>query len=326
MRITRELAGLLCDPGPIHRAKQELERLRDKWRQSPLVTQLLCELARYGEGQAIGRCPVLSQCMSSSDQARSIIDPLVAEMCRGLRFHPYGHVPFRHHYSSGIAQLQLARSGRAALTLLCYDASTRNSAVPVRSICFSDTERHEICVAGKGEGWLYSIAGQNRNKADLRAEKCTFEPGLALCFANGRQTKLVDAVEGRLLILRLAREQGVPAPSREFRLEDGALLHSASGARDESREEMALALLGRMGRTDAAGVMVARALGEGSKHLRWQALRHALAIDAAKGFAALVVVSRKAGDPLQESAKSLANRLVAEHPELLLVERESCPA
>lgn len=89
---------------------------------------------------------------------------------------------------------------------------------------------------------------------------------------------------------------------------------------------MAMALLGRMGRRDAAGLLAQIASGEGNEHLRWQALRNALALDSAVGLAALEELSGRVGDALAMPAAKLHRQLVDEHPGLTRREWQPCLA
>jgi hypothetical protein len=85
-----------------------------------------------------------------------------------------------------------------------------------------------------------------------------------------------------------------------------------------------LAMLGRMGRKDAAPLIAEIAAGEGSPALRWQALRECLALDTQVGFAALSAVAGAAGDPLAANAGALRAQLIEAYPQLQEVEQ--CPA
>ena len=147
---------------------------------------------------------------------------------------------------------------------------------------------------------------------------------------GGDRTKRLERIAGRLVILRLAREAVYPRPSHEYRIADGALIHRASGDREESRKEIAIALLARMGRQDAAPVLARITRSSRSDHLRWQALRAALALDTACGFAQLAAIAEDRGDALREPARLLRDHLLASHPQLAKLEPRSdpglCPA
>ena len=77
-----------------------------------------------------------------------------------------------------------------------------------------------------------------------------------------------------------------------------------------------MALLGRMGRTDAAPQLAGIACEPGSAALRWQALRECLSLDTATGFDALSEVARRADDELAAAAGALRSQLVEAYPQL----------
>src|SRR5690606_29933187 len=122
--------------------------------------------------------------------------------------------------------------------------------------------------------------------------------GGRLALDLSRHVLFVTRVETRLVSLRLHRTQFDPGPSQEHDLATGELRHQAAGEVRASRLETMLALLGRMGRTEAAPVMATMAREAGHDGLRWQALREALALDTAEGFRALCDVARASDDPL----------------------------
>ena len=84
-----------------------------------------------------------------------------------------------------------------------------------------------------------------------------------------------------------------------------------------------MALLNRMGRPDAvpAFTEIART---GSDHLRWQAMRHCLAMNVRTGFALLGAMARSVDDPLATPAGALRARLIEQYPELLELEKQLC--
>ncbi len=113
-------------------------------------------------------------------------------------------------------------------------------------------------------------------------------------------------------------------PTREFGLADAKLVHQAAGNVRDSRVEMVMALLGRMGRADAAPLLADIAREPGSAALRWQALRECLALETLTGFTALSAIARSPGDELAPAAGALRAQLVEAHPQLK--EIEACPA
>ena len=111
---------------------------------------------------------------------------------------------------------------------------------------------------------------------------------------------------------------------REYALADGALLQQAAGDIRHSRHEMMVALLGRMKRREAAPLLAEIVVEEGADSLRGEALREALALDTAHGFAALCRVARSPLDPLAAPAGALRGQLIEAHPRLRAFEEALC--
>lgn len=323
MRIDPAIAALRSDGVPQRDAQKRLERARAAWLAEPGIGAVLRALEEYGRGKALADCGPLASLVSEIGAARGLVDRLVRSMIENLRESPLGHVPFRHQCVDGFAVLQLAQSGRATLSLMKY--APPESANPPDSVCFTDGERHEICLAGAAQARRVSIAGERQDKAMLTCSSIRIDAGTCLSFAGLRETKLVDRVEGRLVMLRLSRPAAKPLPSLEYRLSDGALLHRAAGECGESRKELMLAVLGAMQQHDAVPA-IAELIREGSESLRWQALRECLALDSAAGFRELSRMAHRTADPLCEPARALRCDLLARYPQLAEAERQPCLA
>lgn len=324
MRIDPAIAELRRDPAPQQRAQAALERARDGWRVSPPIAALLAELRDYGAGAKFAACPVLARALGDFAFARDLVGRLMTALAAGVRAHPLGHVPLRHQYAQGLAVLQLAQAEGATLSLLCYEA--RAGAVGLaETVCFAGGERHEVCLAGAAEARFFELLREEPQRAELACEARRIAPGDRHAFSGPRRTKIVDRPLGRMVMLRAARGDPAPAPAREYRIADGALVHCASGDRAESRDEMAAAVLGAMGRADAAPVLADIVRGPASAHLRWQALRQALALDTAIGVAVLTQVARDTADDLAPPAGALRASLLERHP-ALAEWSEPCPA
>ena len=321
MRIDPSIVALRSDGAPQRHAQTRLGKIKAGWLAEPQAAAVLRAFESYGSGAPLAQCPPLAALVSEIGVARGFIDALAGAMVGALRESSLGHVPFRHRYADGLAMLQLARSGRATLSLMQY-APPEGGSLP-ESVCFTDGERHEICLAGEARARRVTVSGECRGKARLMCTDIRLAPGSSLSFAGRGQTKLVDRVEGRLVLLRLSRQAVEPLPSIEYRLSDGALLHRAAGECRESRQELMLAVLGAMRRHDAAPA-IARLSRAGSTSLRWQALRECLALDSATGFRELSRVARNAADPLHEPARALRCDLLAQHPQLAGAENEPC--
>lgn len=323
MRIDPALRALRSDPAPQRSAQTALERVKSDWLCSEKNTEIFGDLARFGAGDELIECPALKGLVSVPESAIGFVGALVDMMLLQLGHHPLGQVPFRHQYSGKMAVLQLAAAGDAAISLVMYERSA--TAADPQTICFTDSERHEIVIAGSGKMTIVKRIAGTGQPSDLGTQPIHLGEGQHLSLRGMFETKFVSEVQDRLVVLRLSRTELAPEPSLEFRLRDGALVHRASGDKRDSRQEMILALLGNMGRKDAAPVMAEMA-SEGSDHLRWQALRECLALDTAAGFAALCAIARDPGDTLSPNAAALRAQLIEAHPQLAVWEDGLCPA
>lgn len=315
------LAALRRDPALQRRAQTALEQAKHSWASGD-AAMLRGDLKRYGAGSAWEPGSALARCLADAGQARDMVRALVGPIVSALSEYPLGHVPLRHQYQDGIGLLQLAETGRASMSLLVYEDSPRP---PIRSVSFSDTECREIVLAGSARGRMFAIGDAQTDCAQILSTTHQWSAGACVHYRGPDRAKIVDAVDGRLVVLRISRDAARPVPAREYRLSDGALLHRASGSRQESRQDMALALLHAMARGDAAPVMAQMAL-EPDLAVRWQALRHGLALDTRAGFHALCRIADNPADPLAEQARDLKANLLAAYPQLAILGDTACPA
>lgn len=86
---------------------------------------------------------------------------------------------------------------------------------------------------------------------------------------------------------------------------------------------MAMAVLGAMGRADAVPAMLEQSR-TAPVQLRWEALRHAIALETTIGFNRLEEVAADASDPLSDHAGRVRQQLLAAYPQL--AEQEKCHA
>ena len=323
MHVDARLRALRGDAASQRKAQETLERARDEWKRSAPIASALVDLARWGEGAKLADCEMLAELFGKGGLARSVVGNLVRDQLAALVLHPLGQVPFRHQLSDGLAILQLAQAGSAAMSLIAYE--DRASLGAESAICFSDGERHEIVLAGAGEAEILTIVEERGDAVTFTRQSVALGPGSSIYLAGAREAKRLTAIDSTVVVLRISRTPVRPEPSRQFDLATGRLLHRASGDRRESRHELAMALLGRMKHPGAASVFAGIAQDrEGSDHLRWQALRECLALDTAAGFAALTRLAADPADPLSRHACPLRAHLIAAHPQLEELAR--CPA
>lgn len=319
MRIVPAIEDMRRDRGLQRRAQSAMIAASDDWCARPEVASLLAGLRHYGEGAPLSRCETLAAAFTPGQSALLFATAFARHFLRELAANRFGQLPFRHGFDGTVSTLLLARSGRAQLILHAREPGEWEHA----TVGFSHAKRHEAVLAGYGEG---RIVRRDPASGEFRFEPIALEPGCRLALDLSREALQVQGVDRRLVTLRLHRFAAAPEPSRDYRLADGAMLSQSAGDIRASRQEMMLALLGRMGRVEAAAEMAALACEPGDDSLRWQALRECLALDTAEGFRTLGAVARAAADPLAGPAGALRAQLVEAHPQLLALESAECPA
>ena len=315
MRIDPKLRLLRDSSVPQQRAQRHIEQARDEWRKREDVALIFEEIEAFGRSTPLSNCPMLDTLMHEPERAKSIVLTLTDQISDALYREPLAHVPFRHQYSDGVSVLQLAQSGRAILSLVTYEELPVERRKTPESVCFSGGERYECYLVGSARGEIFEIVKEEDGVAVLDRQSVTFREGGTLSLSGGRKTKTVTSVNGRLVMLRLGRTPMTPDPAKEYRISDGKLVHRASGLRKESHQELAMALLGKMARSDAGDVFE-RIAFSGSEHLRWQAVREFLALDTARGFTTLCKIASNPNDSLSQIAGTLRARLIEAHPQL----------
>lgn len=321
MRVDPAIAALRRDPALQRQAQQTLISACENWRAGPDVAPLVADLARYGSGASLHTCRGLAALFTKPGLAAKVAGAMVRRFCGVLAEQPFGQMPFRHAADGQVASLLLLRAGRAQLVLHAREPGqwTHDQA------SFSDEERTEIVLAGRGEGQI--VRPPENTGAPLPVTPIAWRRGFHHTRALRNACPQVTRVNQRLVVLRVNRHAAMPAPTRHYRMADGTLSHQSAGSLHTSRQEMMLAILGRMGRTEAAPEMAALA---GDRHadesLRWQALRECLALDSGVGFAALSHVAQEHTDPLAKAAAALRAQLAEAHPQLDAMEQQPCLA
>ncbi len=316
MLIRPELEALRRDDPPQRQAQARLVEVLAHWR-AGAAAQLDPELARFGEGAELDDLPLLSALFAPGETAaEEFTAELVARLAAALGRDPLGQVPLRHYTDDLVTSLMLARNSRATLTLQAIDgAGLARRAAPV-SVSFPPSETVERVLAGSADGSSVRVMARRPGAADLVTTRVRLTPGTVQRRDGSREALVLREVEGSLVTLKLQRRTAEGAVTCEYRLADGALVHQAAGSPRDSRLELTAALLGRMGRTDAAPLLAAMAEENGSAALRWQALRECLALDSATGFAALTTLARRSDDPLCGPAGALRAQLIETYPQL----------
>lgn len=322
MQVHSDIAALRSDRTPQRLAQTAILGAAHAWAAEQGAAQMQADLEAYGKGAPIEACPMLEAMFTGTGEAERLMDLMCRHYCRAIEANPIGHPPFRQGFDGISTSILLARSGRAQLMIQAREPGEMDNPGYV----FCDATRFDAVLAGKADARIVRIAESHPEGARFVAEKLALRPGHRLSLDLSSEAMLVDAVQSRFVVLRLLRTAQEPEPGREYDARSGELLHQSAGRIGTSRREATIALLGRMGRADAAPEIARIAVAEGDLSLRWQALREALALDSATGFCALATVARRSDDPLARQAGALRAQLLESHPQLLQLEADQCPA
>ena len=317
MNIHPDLRALRSDDAPQRQAQQALHRAMAAWRARPEFAALVNDLERLAAGEPLDCCPALAALFAVGAAAgQSLAAGFISHSAQALGDAPLAHVPMRHFTDGCTSTLLLARNGQVTLTLVALDGSELAKRPAPQSINFGPNETWELILAGHATTELIVCEPNGPRSASLVSRSLALAPGVVSQRDGQREARLLRSVEGTLVSLRLQRRRANAGPTREYSLENGALVYQAAGNPRDSRLELMLALLGRMQRKDAAPLMAGLAQGDASAALRWQALRECLALDTQTGFAALSAIAAAAGDALAVPAGVLRAQLVEAHPQL----------
>lgn len=328
MQPSTDLRALLADPVALRRAQDRHTAAHAQWREDPAVAPVLAAFATYAAGTPLYAVPALSSLFSGGETASLFTGALVGRILPALAQAPLGQVPWRHANERGHAALLLAREGNAALNLVAFDGAMLARTPPPSTVAFAPGEEWDTVVSGHGSARLIQRITNSRGTS-LSAHAVRLCPGAAFGRDGEREALVVDGAAPStgpaLVMLRLQRRAAGTIPTREFDLASGECIHKADATPRESRHAVAVALLGRMGRADAAPTLAALALEhERGDGVRWNALRECLGLDTALGFRTLAAIARAPGDPLSDIAGAVRAQLLEQHP--VLAEIDQCPA
>lgn len=318
MQSGNQIAALQADPGLQIAAQDGLLTALAAWKATPQVAAVLAEFDKFTAGAALPDLPSLAALFGGECalDAQAFVAPLLAVWANCLGNQPFGVVPMRHHAGAAMANLMLASGSTCMLNLVAVDGVKLSTMPAARTASFAPAEVWEVVLQGSGSGRLVERRGEA-----IMALPLELTAGLALGREASREALLLDRVDGAMLMLRLQRRHDSIQPRREYAIDDGQMLRQASATPAESRHEVAVALIGRMGRKDAAPLLaeIARDENHGDS-LRWQALRECLGLDTRTGFWTLTAIARAGSDTLAVPAGALRAQLLETYPQLAEVE------
>lgn len=320
MIVHPEIGALRGDDAPQRIAQEAMHDAIAAWRAQPGVAEVIAGIAAFASGMAMADCPALARLFDEGDEGEAFARDFCTAACAQLEISPLAHLPQRHFHDDAISTLLLARSGNVTLSLAAIDGEGLRRRPPAKSASFWPGEAWEAVLAGTASAELVECRSRRDDGAQLRRVQTALQPGKVICRDASRQALVLRDVQGCLVTLRLQRRNQRAEATCEFALEDGRLLHQAAGNPRDSRIELMMAALGRMGRTDAAPLMAEIAAGDGAGALRWQALRECLALDTLTGFTTLTAMADNAADALSGPAEGLRGQLVSTYPQLAEIE------
>lgn len=321
MRIDEHIAALRDDPVSQRLAQQQMDRSKSDWLSQPDTTALVEQLERYANRESLAQLHQLREIMTSHDAASTLIANWQAHFVQMVRDNPLGHVPLKHNYSAGFATLRLFEVGPVSLSLVTYEQVEQS--VEPQVAAFSQREQYEIVIAGRAQGMLYRRGHEDTDASRVDVTRKDLRRGSTIALPDEQHSRQITDVRGCLLLLQLSRATREPKPVQEIRISDGALVHQSSGTKRESQIAMAMAVLTELGRADAAPHCAKLTQG-GPDYLRWDALRHTLALEPVRGFALLGHMAADDDDELALPACALRDQLAAAHPQLLQMEADPC--
>lgn len=326
MIVHPDLRALRSDDAPQRDAQDRLYEAVGAWRQREPMASVLAEIPGYAEGRPLDECPALA---AMFDEGQELALPLArsfaAATAQGLADGPLGYLPLRHFSDGVVSTLLLAHCGTAVtLSLVAIDGAGLTARPEPTAVDFRPSEVAERVLAGTAGAETVTCRPLGDSQARLERKALTLSPGQVMRRDGGREALLLGEVTGCLVTLRLQRRRVQGVPTREYTLADGRLIHQAASSSRDSRLELMMAVLGRMGRSDAAPLIAEVARDEASTALRWQALRECLALDTLAGFQALTEIATATGDPLAAAAGALRAQLVETYPQLAGI--DLCPA
>ena len=313
MIVDPAISALRSDSASQRRLRVEMDAAQAAWRKNPGVAAVLNDLANFAGGQALESLPDLADLMTKQRRACAFVDNWLTGFVKVLQCSSLAQIPMQHHHTEGLTTLQMASANGVALSLSVY--AEHNRSIVAKSAVFADREMHDLVLYGAGEAAIHNLRDID-GSLTIDTTPVSLTAGSRISSIGDRQTRQYERVAGRMVVLQLSRVPQRPGITREYALKTGSLLLQSSGDKRASQQEMAMAVLLAMGRSDAAPVLAEIANTDGADHLRWEAVRHGLALNFRVGFSALSQIARSASDPLFAPATQLLAQLHAAYPEL----------
>lgn len=309
------MAGFAIDMTEWERGQRRLASVIGGWRSSDVAGPVLAALGRFADGTAIENCRPLAALFGEDTRpARTLLGTFIDEAVAAIAATPLGQIPLRHAQRRAAHTLLLAREREVSLAVTIYDGAASAAQPAARSADFAPLETWLRVVAGTGEAEL-ATRNPTGDGAPNRVE-VALRPGDVLRCDGRREAMRVHSAQGALVVLRLQRRIAGADAVCEVGLEDGAMVNRAAARAEDSRMELAIAVLVAQGRRDAVPALGRIVSGSGPSALRWSALRGVLGLDTRAGMILLSELADGDDAALGAAARAVRADLLAEWPEL----------
>lgn len=285
------------------------------WRSSAVAAPVFTALERFARGGAIGHCPPLASLFGADGRlASDFIEDFTEGALAALADHPRGQLPLRHACRRASQTVLLARAAGTSLGVTVYDGGSLAMQPEPRSVEFAPVETWVRVLAGNGAGERVTRGFAPSRR--LRRTELALRPGVVVERDGRKEAFRVKSAESSLVVLRLQRALPVADAVDEVRLDDGVLLHQAAVRAEDSRLELAIAVLVAQERRDAVPGLARIASGAAPTALRWSALRAVLSLDTRAGMMLLGELAGDEDEMLGPAARGLQRDLIRKWPEL----------
>lgn len=303
------------DIGDWTRGQQRLAEIVARWRGDKASLPVFAALERFAQGASCEDCAPLVDLFGPEDAfAKDFVGRLVTGVTAVLGELPLGQVPLRHARRRSSHTLLLARAGGASLAVTVYDGAALAEQAAPNSAEFTPMETWLRVLAGTG--MAERITRPEAAPAPLQRAGLTLRPGMVHRRVGNREALQLRAADGALVVLRLQRCLPKAESVQEFRIDDGILLHTAAVRAEDSRLELAIAVLVAQGRREAVPALSRIVTGSAAASLRWSALRAVLGLDTRAGLVLLGELTADEDAVLAAAARGLQRDLTSEWPEL----------
>ena len=323
MKVDEKIVALRGDRTLQHRSTQRMESARAQWLAGELPRLIEAEIGRLASSEAMEQLPHLRRLLGEFETASGFVEGFLASFVDGLRDEPLGLVPCSHSCQDGLTIVRLFSHGGVDLSLIAY--ANRREGDPPTSTIFADRWVREIVIAGKGTALLHRLGQSSSGDCSISSRTIRLGPGSKLDLPDHCSSRQIVGAEAGLVVLQLSCTPDWPRPTREHCLADGRMLRQACGSKAVSQQEIALAVLGALKRKDAVPAMAALAV-EGPPHLRWEAIRHTIALEPLAGVRTLTETAAREGDELALPAAQLRAQLFATCPQFAELDASACRA